>query len=60
MDYIKSLNVHDLILDVIFNKKKMEQIYEEINTNLSSKIEEFRNFIETIEKALSKISLIAE
>lgn len=59
-DYLKELNVDNLVLDILFNKKSQEGVYEDLNENLSSKVEEFRNMITQINKALAKIAEVAK
>lgn len=58
-DYLKQLDVKALVYDVFFNVKTQEKVYDELNSNLCDKVEEFRNMITQIEKALQKISEVA-
>lgn len=59
-DYLKSQNIENILQDVFFNNRKSDDVFKELNDNLGDKIEEFRNMIEQMKKALSKISDTAE
>lgn len=58
-DYLKQLDVKALVYDIFFNLKTQEKVYEELNKNLCDKVEEFRNMITQIQKALEKIGEVA-
>lgn len=58
IEYIKSLNLPLLLHDIFVNKKTKTEIFEEFNKNISEKIEEFRNKVETLRKGFMKMEEI--
>lgn len=59
-EYMNGLNSKDMISEVFFNKKNTDEIYAQMNENISDRIEEFRNMIDQITKALDKIVELAK
>ena len=59
LNYLKDLNCKQLVIDIFFLNKNSEELYSELNDTLSTKLEEFRNMIFQIHKALNIISEIA-
>jgi hypothetical protein len=59
-DFLKSQNIENILQDVFFNNRRADDVFKELNDNLADKIEEFRNMIEQMKKALGKITEIAE
>lgn len=58
-DYLKQLDIKALVFEVFFNIKKQEEVYKNLNSNLCDKVEEFRNMVSQIQKALEKIGEVA-
>lgn len=59
-DYIEKSNTKALIQEIFFNNKTTDEIYKQINENVSNKIEEFRDMIEGLVKALNKMKELAQ
>lgn len=59
-EYIEKSNTKSLIQEIFFNNKSTDEIYKQINENISDKIEEFRSMIDKLIAALNKMSELAK
>ena len=55
LDYIKNLDMPNILHDVFVNKKTKMEVYDDLTKNIAEKIEEFRNKIEMIRKGFMKL-----
>jgi len=57
---MNELNSKDMIAQVFFNKKTTDEIYAQLNENISDQIEDFRTMLDKVTQALDKIVQLAK
>lgn len=56
---VKKIDTRLMILDIFFNRRPIEEVNNDLGSNVLQLIDEFRSMVEQVSKALDKIAELA-